>query len=260
MKRFYYKLNIQYVGTNYLGWQIQDEKYGKTIQGELNKALKLISKCHEIKSMASGRTDAKVHALNQVIKVDIPLEIGPQNLLKAINSNTPSDILVLDVEKVTKEFHPIKDSLWKEYIYIFSSSLVPSPFLKNFVASYPFSFDIKAIEGAIDVFIGCHDFCNYHCVGSQFNTSIKNIIEFEIIQGDSLVPWLRNSSDLYTFRIRGDGFLKQMVRLIVGTLWMYGRGKFNLDTIKSSLSGIKSDYKLGFVAPPEGLYLNRVQY
>ena len=100
-----YKLILQYKGTHFQGFQVQ--KNGKTIQGELNNVLKTLSHSDEIKSIGSGRTDSGVHALGQVVKIEIPVAIPPVNLLKALNSLLPTDIRVIDVEECSKEFHPI---------------------------------------------------------------------------------------------------------------------------------------------------------
>src|SRR3989344_5477295 len=113
-----YKIIISYKGTNYFGWQVQQESQ-VTIQGEINKALSLISKSENIYSIGSGRTDAGVHALNQVCRVEIPLKISPDSLMKALNANLPKDIRVKEATFCEPDFHPIYNASEKEYIYLF---------------------------------------------------------------------------------------------------------------------------------------------
>lgn len=230
---------------------------GPTVQGELNKALKFISKSQEIKSVGSGRTDAGVHALGQVVKVSIPLNIMPENLLKAINGNLPQDIRVIDADRSVEDFLPTVHAVSKEYQYRFTCQRMATALQNDFIVNCSFDLDVERMRQACQLLIGRHDFVNFYCEGTDVSSTIREIFECEILevsQGgwDMLPPH-------YIFRIVGNGFLKQMVRLLMGALWNVGRGKISIEVFESSLRPPKIE-KLGPVAPPSGLYLTRVNY
>ena len=253
---FYYKLIIQYKGTNYLGWQVQAESAGRTVQGELNKALAVVSKC-KAQTMGAGRTDAGVHALGQVVKASIELEIAPENLVKALNGNLPDDIRVIQAELSNEEFFPTVHAKSKEYHYRFTCERGFTAFQNDLIVNHPFELDIQKMREACKAFIGEHDFTNFFCEGTDVSSYVREIFECEILevkQGD----WEMLPSH-YVLRIVGNGFLKQMVRLMMGALWNIGRGKNSLEDLKASLSPIKT-HRLGPVAPPEGLYMVCVNY
>lgn len=253
---FHYRLIIQYNGTRYLGWQIQPKDAGKTIQGELNRALITVSKSNNIRSMGAGRTDAGVHALGQVAKVSIELKILPQNLIKALNVNLPDDIRVISAEDSDENFLPTIHATSKEYHYRFTFGRSPNAFQTELIANYPFDLDLEKMNEACKVFIGKHDFTNFYCEGTDVATNIREIYDCEVFAVDSTDLMLPSH---YVLRIVGSGFLKQMVRLIMGAVWNIGRGKISIEDLKSAL-GPERVQKLGAVAPPEGLYMVRVNY
>lgn len=250
----YYRLTIQYKGTRYLGWQIQPE--GLTVQGELNQALRIVSKSDDVKSLGSGRTDAGVHALGQVVKVGIHLQIAPQNLLKALNVNLPDDIRVIQADLSDEAFMPTIHAQSKEYHYRFTCERMFTAFQNDLIYNHPFELDIEKMREACKILIGTHDFSNFYCEGTEVAHNIREIFECEIlkIEQDS---WMLPSH--YVFRIVGSGFLKQMVRLLMGAIWNVGRGKITLEQFKSALGPVKVQ-RLGPVAPPNGLYMVRVNY
>lgn len=252
----YYRLLIQYKGTNYLGWQVQPDDAGLTVQGEINRALKVISKSENVKSMGSGRTDAGVHALGQVAKVAIELQIPPVNLVKALNVNLPDDIRVLSSELSDEEFMPTIHAVSKEYHYRFTCTRTFTAFQNELIANYPFELNIEKMREACKILIGTHDFSNFYCEGTEVSHNVREIYEcgiLEIAQDSWMLP------SHYIFRIVGNGFLKQMVRLLMGAVWNVGRGKISLEEFKAALSPNKVP-RLGPVAPPNGLYMVRVNY
>lgn len=252
----YYRLTIQYKGTRYLGWQIQPEGSGLTVQGELNRALRTVSKSENVKSLGAGRTDAGVHALGQVAKVGIELKIAPENLVKAINVNLPDDIRVIKGEHSDEEFFPTVHAKSKEYHYRFTCERMFTAFQNDYIYNHPFELDIEKMREACKILIGTHDFSNFYCEGTEVAHNVREIYECEIlrIEQDS---WMLPSH--YVFKIVGNGFLKQMVRLLMGALWNVGRGKISLDEFKAGLGPVKVP-RLGPVAPPNGLYMVRVNY
>lgn len=253
----YYKLVLQYKGTRYFGWQIQAEGAGITVQGELNKALKIISKSTEVRSMGAGRTDARVHALGQVVKVSMPLEINPQSLLRALNSHLPDDIRVIAAETSSEDFMPTVHAHSKEYHYRFTNQKMFTAFQSELLANHPFELDFVRMREACQILMGEHDFANYFCEGTEVSSTVRTIFEceiFEVSQGQwDMLP------AHHVLRIVGSGFLKQMVRLLMGALWNVGRGKISLEDFRSSLGPEKTS-RMGAVAPPEGLYMVRVNY
>jgi len=252
----YYKLVLQYKGTRYSGWQVQSENAGLTVQGELNRALRTISKSENVKSLGAGRTDAGVHALGQVAKVGIELEIPCENLVKALNANLPDDIRILEAEISNEEFFPTVHAKSKEYHYRFTCNKTFTAFQNDLIQNQTFELDLKKMQEACSILIGRHDFTNFYCEGTEVSSHIREIYECEIL----VVPqenWILPPH--YIFRIVGNGFLKQMVRCLMGAVWSVGRGKITAEELQNALSATKVP-RLAAVAPPNGLYMVRVNY
>lgn len=252
-----YKITIQYKGTHYLGFQIQPT--GKTIQGEINAALKILSKSDDVKSVGSGRTDSGVHALGQVMRIEIPVDIPVANLARALNSNLPEDIRVVNAEMADDRFHPIFSAKSKEYNYVFSTDELASPFARELVTYFPFHLDIELMKKGCLLFCGEHDFVNYQCVGTEVESTVRNILSCELVRLESKGHWEHFVGEYYVLKIVGNGFLKQMVRLIMGALISLGKGKISLEDLEKSLKGPLKN-RLGPTAPPQGLYLKEVHY
>lgn len=259
MNEFYYKLCCSYQGTFYSGLQIQNQGE-KTIQGELHKVLEKIVHSDNFRTLSSGRTDAGVHALNQIFKVSLPIEIEPDSFKKALNSLLPWDIIIKSVERSSKEFHPIGDSDWKEYVYLFSGEKKLPPHMYPFIGESPRKLDFELMSQGLNLFLGEHDFKNYRCVGTNVKSTIRTIMEVSLIKSPKSFNFLNNEDgNFHMIKIKGNGFLKQMVRLMVGTIWAVGNKKVSLDQLEHSLKGI-DEIKLGATAPAKGLYLNQVFY
>lgn len=252
-----YKIKIQYKGTNFSGWQSQPDQ--KTVQGELNKVLKIISKTEDIKTLGSGRTDAGVHALGQIVKVSMPLNIGEAELSKALNSLLPQDIQTLKVEKTDDTFHPIQNATGKEYVYLFSTDRDLSLFHKEYVTQFAYDLDLKKMNLACELFKGLHDFSDFQCVGTEVSSSVREIFDCGLTPFSEAWGMFPATESVLMLRVTGDGFLKQMVRLMVGTLWSIGQGKIELQELENALKA-PIGRKLGAVAPPQGLYLREVFY
>ena len=253
-----YKLVVSYDGTGFLGWQTQVEEL-KTVQGQINFALRKITKSEDVKSLGSGRTDAGVHALAQVMKVEIPLEIEPESLKNALNSHIDSRIKVFSVETCLKTFHPVRDAIWKEYCYVFTYGDNKSlPHFNSLKTHFKGELDLELMRNACKKFVGEYDFQNYFTVGTEVNSTIRRILHCDIEKAADF-PVISPGDDFYLLRIRGSGFLKQMVRLIMGTLVNVGKSKINATQVEDSLR-LKLEDKLGPVVPAEGLYLSHVHY
>ncbi len=256
----YYRITLQYDGTNYHGWQIQPDV--DTVQGNLNRALYKICKTESgIRSMGSGRTDAGVHALAQVVKIDIPLDLEIQAIARALNANMPSDIRCVDCQKTSDKFMPTVDAKWKEYVYLFSNNKSSNCFQDRFCPNYPHPLDFELMQQAVKILIGSHDFCNYFCVGTEVNSTEREIFSAAIEIEESTDLFIGQMIPRhYKFVIRGEGFLKQMVRLIMGAIWNVGRKKVTIQQFQDSLSAPMIDHKLGATAPASGLFLSKVSY
>lgn len=278
-----YRLTIAYKGTRYQGWQIQQDQV--TIQGTLLQALKQLCFPHQaqvpleenlesaevknispIKIIGSGRTDAGVHAIKQVIRVDLPRQLPLKALTQGLNNYLPSDIFILQAEESSRDFHPIRDALWKEYHYLFMVGERPGPFWHDFVAVCPYRhLNLSLMEEACQLLLGTHDFSNFFCVGTEVSHNIREIYQcsLEVKHELGLIGpgdlSMVSQVPLYHFKIRGNGFLKQMVRLLVGCLWNIGREKVTLLEFQQALKE-KRPHKLGIVAPPQGLYLKEIHY
>lgn len=215
----------------------------------------------EFRTIGSGRTDAGVHALAQVVKLETEASIPDQALLKGLNSLLPQDIKVLDIEQVATEFHPIFSAQSKEYWYLFSLGKYSSPFESSMITKIHGQLDFEKLQEACRLFVGRHDFSHYFCVGTETKTTIREIYECEVVSVEQEGHWaqLCLSGPYFYFKIRGNGFLKQMVRLIVGTALKCAKGQLELSEIKSSLADGERQH-LAPVAPAQGLYLAQVFY
>jgi len=247
MKR--YLITFSYDGTNYSGYQKQPKL--KTVQGEIEKALKKINNNKVTELCASGRTDAKVHALNQKAHVDINVEITPEKLCMAINSLVPDDIFVKEAVVVDKEFHARYNVRAKEYHYKINMGEY-DPIEKNYVLQYNKKLDVVAMERAIRHFEGEHDFTTFCCSEDLKENPVRRIIQTNLIRDPKNVNKL-------TFVFLGTGFMKYMVRNMVGVLIEIGEGKRESEDIIVLLEA-KDRRKAGKTAEPQGLYLRDVYY
>ncbi len=258
-----YKAVIQYLGTDYKGFQKQ--KFDtQTIQNSIEKVLKIITKEKEIYSLGSGRTDAGVHACGQVIKIMIQQKIPSEGMKRAMNDLLTRSIRVSSLNSCEGDFHPIRDSYWKEYRYRFCLNEELDPFINQQVTNFKGKLNVDLMVDACGIFIGKHDFAGFQTVGTEVNSTIREIHACEVRKLKPSQNILSGRSyQVYELSIVGSGFLKQMVRLIMGTLLEVSKGKVGKKQIISSLSsssGEKVPCKLGAVAPPEGLTLYKVNY
>ena len=244
-----YKLVISYKGTCYQGWQIQSHT-DMTIQGKLNNALKTISQSQNIHSLAAGRTDAGVHALKQIVRIKIPLNIGDNNLVAALNANLPKDIRVVSAQNSPASFHPLLKNTKKKYRYVFSLES-PSPHFKDHVNFIKGELDIDMMKKGAAQFIGKKNFFNYYCKGTPVKTTVREIFKASLEEKTCSFP---QALTFFEAEFVGNGFLRYMIRLIMGTLFQLGRGKIHLQHIEKSFHE-KLPAPLGPVAPPQGLYL-----
>ncbi len=241
------KLTLEYDGTNYSGWQIQ-KNTEFTVQGKLQKAFKKINK-KPVKVQGASRTDAGVHAMGQVANCILDVVIPIERVPAAVNRLLPNDIICKKAEEVRLDFHARYDSCAKKYRYRIYNQKLPSVFVRNYVYYYMHDIDISLLERACKYFIGTHDFTSFQASGCAAKNTVKTIESIEVIEKDREI-WLE---------IKGDGFLYNMVRIIMGTLIELSMGKIEIADIKKIISS-KNRSKAGFTAPAQGLSLLEVYY
>lgn len=241
-----YLITFSYDGTNFNGYQKQDGL--RTIQEELENALKYINGGHDTGVTSSGRTDKGVHALRQKAHCDIVVDITPYKLKRALNSNLPDDIHIIDTEIVEDEFHARYMIKEKEYKYFLNMGEF-NPLERNYVYQYGKSLDVESMKKAIQYFLGTHDFESFTPTKDKRDNYVRTINYVDIKEnGDKLI-----------FTFRGNGFIKYQIRNMVGYLIKVGEGKKNGSDIPMILQ--KKDRRLASItAHPEGLYLTNVSY
>ena len=243
------KITLQYDGTNYVGWQRQAT--GTSIQGLLEDAFEPMAGAH-ITVHGAGRTDAGVHALAQVASAAFPGAHQSSVVARALNAVLPADVRVLSVEDTPANFHARFSAVGKIYEYRIVNAPIVSPFLARYAWHVPNPLNVDAMKRAAAHLVGAHDFAAFQGAGSDVGSSERTVhaIEWENGCGHD-VPLV--------IRLRGDGFLRHMVRNIAGTLVEIGVGRWAPDRMKDILAS-RARSQAGTTAPPRGLFLVRVEY
>lgn len=244
-----YKLNISYDGTNYCGWQVQAN--GISIQAIIENQLKIILQ-KEVHVTGSGRTDAGVHAMDQVANFVFDGQVDLKNLHRSINALLPHDIRVNGIEEVPLSFHARFSPKGKTYYYHLHLHPLQSPFKRLYSLHVKDSLDMEAIKTAAKAFIGTHNFAsfaNQAHKGSASRDPIRTLYRLDIIDEEGGV----------CLQFEANGFLYKMVRNIVGTLLEVGEGKLKPEDVKRILES-KDRKQAGRAAPPHGLFLMKVDY
>ena len=244
MKRI--KLTVAYDGTDYCGWQIQPN--GITVEEVLNRNLSELTG-EEINVTGASRTDSGVHAQGNVAVFDSDTTIPPERIAYAVNRKLPEDIVVIRSEEVPGDWHPRYQETEKTYEYHILNREMPDPVRRRdtYFVSYPL--DLEAMRRAAAYLKGEHDFRSFCNVHTDVQDTVRTIYDLDIIR----------SGDLVTVRIRGNGFLYNMVRIIVGTLVRVGRGFYSPGQVKGILEA-KERTSAGVTAPPQGLVLVKIDY
>jgi tRNA pseudouridine38-40 synthase len=256
------KLTIEYDGTNYCGWQIQPN--GVSIQGVICGAVRKMTG-EENHVIGASRTDAGVHAAGQVAHFKTRTMIPPIGFMRGINSIIEKDIAVIDAEEADPGFHAQKDAKWKHYRYLILNGGAPSALLMNRCWYVRENLDVQAMRKASECLIGMHDFKGFQSAGSSAKDAVRRIRKITFRGTPPPIPCPsrgegKGGGDRFIFiDISGDGFVYHMVRNIVGTLVLIGKGREGPEYMKEVL--IKKERKLaGVCAPASGLYLIAVSY
>ena len=240
------KITVQYKGSNYFGWQKQDGK--PTIQGELERALfSLTGKETEV--FGSGRTDRGVHALGQVANFQTDSTIPLKNLKIALNDLLPPDIRILKAEEADENFHARFCAKRKTYEYLVQVGGQRSAIKSDLVGFYPFEVDLQKMQKSAKLLVGKHDFRGFCSADTTVTNFEREIFDIKITK----------RGRIFKFEVTGNGFLYNMVRIIVGTLLDVGRGKLEEENIKKALTTGERKFS-GITMEPCGLYLKAVRY
>jgi tRNA pseudouridine38-40 synthase len=240
-----FKLTIEYAGTRYSGWQIQSN--AKTIQGELERAVREATGVERFEVYGSGRTDAGVHAMAQVAHLDIATTLAPELLCRRVNEELPSDIHLLRVEPARHKFHARHDAVARSYLYHVARRR--TAFFKPFVWWVKDALDVECMRRTAAHFAGMHDFRSFTDDDPTVKSTEVRVESIEIVE----------DGDLVLVHIEGSHFLWKMVRRLVGVLVEVGRGRLT-EREASAMLTERSDQPARLTAPASGLFLERVYY
>jgi len=245
-----FKIALEYVGTRYSGWQKQ--KNSRTIQGEIISAVeKAFSRTRGdnkfIDLQGSGRTDAGVHAIEQIAHLDCETNLAPHILMLKLNDELPSDINILDIAKTTQSFHARHSAVSRQYLYRISRRR--TAFEKKYVWWIKDELDSEVMAKCAELFVGRKDFASFSEPDEENKSTIVNVEMIELFEED----------DLIIFRIKASHFLWKMVRRLTGVLAEAGRGNLSATEISMYLEKY-SNNPSHYTAPPSGLFLEKVSY
>ncbi|MDO4903294.1 MAG: tRNA pseudouridine(38-40) synthase TruA [Limosilactobacillus sp.] len=246
-----YKITFAYDGANFSGFQIQPHK--RTVEQVLKNAVNKIAKNPdpEISVIGSGRTDAGVHALNQVAHFDIPYKLSNESMRKALNSILPLDILIKKAELVDSDFHARFSAHRKTYRYRVDQGEFVDPFKRNYTSHYKIPVDVELMRKASQDFIGEHDFTSFVASGSQAKSNVRTVYDIQIRRDPA------NNEVVFDFT--GNGFLYNQIRIMVAFLLEIGSKQRPVDDVKRVLAA-KDRTQARMTAPANGLYLVEVDY
>lgn len=249
-------LRVAYDGTNYHGWQLQPN--AATIEGELNRALCALTG-EEIVVTGASRTDAGVHALGNVAVFDTTSRIPAEKFSYALNQRLPEEIVIQSSKQVADDFHPRHCDCRKTYEYDILNRTFPLPAYRNTAYFLYGTLNIEAMRRACQAFLGEHDFASFCAAGAQVQTTVRTIYSLEVECRPLTEANVGSADQLLTIRVKGNGFLYNMVRIIAGTLVEVGRGHIKPEEVAGIIAA-KDRAKAGPTAPARGLRLVEIEY
>lgn len=241
-----WRLTLRYDGTRYHGWQVQPN--GVTVQQVLQDAIEAVT---GVRAGVTGcsRTDAGVHAEMFCCAFETDSALSDVKMIAALNAHLPSDVAVYACDAVAADFHPRYDALGKRYVYRIWNSTVRHPFEAPYSLHYPYELDVERLNAAAADFVGTHDFAAFCAAGSTVEDTVRTVRLCTVTrQGERVL-----------FTVEADGFLYNMVRIMVGTLLDMAHGRIAYEAIPSILAS-KDRNKAGATAPAKGLFLDTVYY
>jgi len=246
------KLILSYDGSEFAGWQVQPDAV--TVQGTLASAIGRVTG-EKVLPQGSGRTDAGVHALAQVVTFDTKSSVPAANFVKALNDVLPASVRVLEVEEAAPGFHARKSARAKTYRYRIYRGAICPPFLARYVWHYPFPLDERAMVRAAGRVEGEHDFTSFAAVDPERGSQGVPLSNVRRIFSSN---WERQG-DEFLYTVKGSGFLHHMVRNLVGTFILVGKGTLQAEDLTRILEA-RNRSAAGATAPASGLYLVNVEY
>lgn len=241
------RIKVTYEGTRYQGWQKQ-ESSDNTIQGKFEKLLSRMCE-EEITVQGSGRTDAGVHALGQIVNFHTSSDMGLQDMLHYMNQYLPEDIAVVEIAEVSERFHSRLNAKGKCYSYRVWNSSIPNVFWRRYAHTVEDKLDMEAMKMAASYLLGEHDFKAFTSTKKGKKSTVRRIDAIEIVK----------EGDMITFTFKGNGFLYHMIRILVGTLLEVGKGQREADSIPEILTSLNRE-NAGELVPGKGLVLEEVFY
>jgi tRNA pseudouridine38-40 synthase len=244
-----YRLTLAYDGTEFEGWQLQGRSQARTVQGVLEAALQRLNSGRPVRVAGAGRTDAGVHALGQVASFELARDWEPERLVRALNGLLAEDVRALEAAIAPPGFHARKSALSKHYRYALDTGPVQSPLRRRYAGHAPPAFDGARVREAAALFLGRHDFASLQSSGASTTTSVRTVTRSEAHFDEAGL----------VYDVEADGFLRKMVRSMVGGLIAVGRGACSVDELRRKLAAAD---RRRWPAPAEarGLTLVRVVY
>lgn len=244
-----YKLLMRYDGTDFAGFQVQPNQ--RTVQGEVERALLKMTKGQFIRIHGAGRTDAGVHAKGQVIHFDYPARLPADAMQRALNTLVSDEIVFWQTEIVPDDFHAQYHAVSKMYEYRVYNQALRDPFKRNLALHHPFPMEEEAIKKALSYLVGTHDFTSFSSAKTDKQNKVRTLYRADVQMDPIEKEWV--------FTFSGDGFLYNMIRIIIGNILPIADGRRKPEEIKRMLDA-KDRQAAGMTAPPNGLCLMEVRY
>ena len=255
-KKYYYLVRFQYLGFRYHGWQRQPKV--KTVQLMVEKTLNFVLQHTDFKVLAASRTDMMVSANEAAFELFVKEPLDRVYLQEKLNVSLPSDLRILSIEEVSSSFNILQDSKQKEYLYLFSSGEKIHPFCAPFMQGYKEQLDIALMQQGAKIFEGKHNFQRYAYKPSESTNFVREITLSEVVANDvytaNFFP-----KESYIFRVKGSGFMRYQVRLMMGVLYQLGVGLVDLSFVQDTLENPSSE-TLKELAPASGLQLYTIDF
>lgn len=239
-------LTISYDGSNYHGWQIQNNAI--TVQEVFQKAVEKVF-CEKLDIKGCSRTDSGVHANMYCLSLKTDMNINNESVVRALNTYLPKDIAVNSCEEMDDDFHARYNVKTKEYIYKLYNGKIRNPFLEKYAFQYRYPIDVDYLNKEAKAFVGTYDYSGFCSAHSGVEDTVRTVKDFKVWRED----------DMVYFKVEADGFLYNMVRIMVGTLLFVSEGKIKEGELKDVILS-KNRKRAGKTAPAQGLYLNKVNY
>lgn len=258
MKKYHYLLEVEYLGFRLHGWQKQKDTH-RTVQGMLDRTLITVLEHENFKTLGSSRTDAMVSSQGTFCKLTIKdHEPDPTELKDKLNKNLPADIKIKTLTPTTEELRIINDPKEKEYHYYFCNDKEASPMIAPYMCNFLEDLDFEIMQKAAKIFEGSHNFKNY-CYRGNENKIYERDVDFCEVKENDILTASFFPKKSYVFIVKGAGFMRHQVRLMVGAVVLAGSGQITLEDLSESLKGNEIPFKI-FVAPSSGLQLYKMKF